>query len=266
MKTVTANGVEIAFRDEGRGTPLLLVHGFPLDHTMWKHQIEGLSSVCRVIAPDLRGFGRSRAMGAKVTMERLADDLAALVDALGAGEPIVFCGLSMGGYVAWEFWKKYRAGVRGLVLCDTRAAADSPEAAAGRRETARRVLAEGPAFLVDAMVPKLLAPGASATRPDLIESLSAMIRSANAQGVAAAALGMAERDDASTLLPRIDCPCLVVVGQYDAISPPDEMRAIAESIPGAQWVAVSDAGHMAPMENPDQVNAAIAAFLDGLSR
>ena len=106
--------------------PLLLVHGFPLDHTMWAAQIEAISSRCRVIAPDLRGFGRSPPAGERTTMEQFADDLAGLLDAIGISEPVVYCGLSMGGYIGWQFWRKHANRLRGLILCDTRATADSP--------------------------------------------------------------------------------------------------------------------------------------------
>jgi len=131
--------------ERGSGVPLLLVHGYPLDHSMWQGQIEGLGDACRVIAPDLRGFGASGVTPGTVTMGQMADDMAALLDALKIHEPIVFCGLSMGGYVAWQFALRHRQRLTKLILCDTRAAADSPEAAAGRLKTADKVLDEGAA-------------------------------------------------------------------------------------------------------------------------
>jgi pimeloyl-ACP methyl ester carboxylesterase len=198
-------------------------------------------------------------------MEEFADDLAALLDQLEVDEPVVFCGLSMGGYVAWQFCRKYPHQVRGLILCDTRAGADTPQAAAARLETADQVLGEGPGRLVESMIPKLFAPSTMAARPELVESVRGVMLSANRVGIAAAARGMAERPDAASMLPGIGCPTLVLVGRLDAISAPEEMRAVAEAIPRARFVQIPEAGHMSPMENPARFNAAVLAFLDELS-
>lgn len=261
MHKYTLHGFSLATTDQGSGLPVVLVHGFPLDHAMWDAQITALSARQRVLAPDLRGFGESGVTEGTVTMEQFADDLADLLDAAGIREPAVLCGLSMGGYVAFEFWRKYAARLRGLVLCDTRANADTPEAAANRRQTAQRVLAEGPAFLAETMIPKLLAPGTLQTRPDIVNTLRQMILSCNAGGVAAASRGMAERMDFTPHLAEIRCPTLVLVGSKDAISTAEEMRAMAGKIPGAKFVAIEGAGHMSPMERPAEVSAAIGAFL-----
>ncbi len=262
MKTFEVNGVELAAVDRGAGVPVVLVHGFPLDHTMWEAQIEALAQRYRVVAPDLRGFGRSGVTDGKVTMEQFADDLAGMLDALGIGEPVVLCGLSMGGYVAWQFRRRHADRLRALVLCDTRAVADSPEAARGRLETADRVAGEGPASLVDAMLPKLLAESSRKRSPHVAESIRRVIRTADARGVAAAARGMAERPDVTSELAGIDCPTLVLVGRLDRLSTPDEMRAMAEAIPGARLTVIPDAGHMSPMENPTDFNAALLDFLE----
>ena len=266
MKTQTAGGIELATVDQGSGLPLVLVHGFPLDHTMWNAQVEALSSHYRVIAPDLRGFGQSGVTPGKVTMEQFADDLAALLDCLGVDEPVVFCGLSMGGYVAWQFWRRHRSRVRGLILCDTRAVADTAEQAAGRLTMADRAVREGPAPLVEGMMPKLFARGTVEADPDLVESLRQVMLRSDPEGIAAAGRGMAERPAATATLSRIDCPTLVIVGQFDAISTVEEMRSIAAAIPGAGFVEIAGSGHMSPMERPAEVNAAIAGFLGELER
>lgn len=265
-KTLTVGDVELALVDRGRGVPLLLVHGFPLDHTMWNAQIDALAEHCRVVAPDLRGFGASQITAGTVTMETFAGDLAGLLDVLGIDEPVVVCGLSMGGYVAWQFWRQYAQRLRGLVLCDTRSAADAPEAAHARLETARRVLREGTAPLADAMMPKLLAPQTPAAQPQVVESLRAMIGRAVPEGIAAALRGMAERPDVTGLLGEIRCPALLIVGRHDAISTVDEMEGIARAIPGARLVEIADAGHMTPMENPAAVNQALRQFVQHLDR
>jgi 3-oxoadipate enol-lactonase len=284
MKSLSVRGTELRCVDCGQGRPVLFVHGFPLDHTMWAAQIEAISRQHRAIAPDLRGFGLS-AVAEKgrgpicvehppgrsgkldlspfppVTMEQFADDLAAMLDALGVREPVVYCGLSMGGYIALQFQRKYAARLRGLVLCDTRSAADTPEAVVARRAMADRVLKEGPAFVADAMLPRLFCETTRQQRPEIVEGLRQVILANSPHGIAAATLGMAERPDMTASLKEIACPTLVIVGQEDAISLPAEMRGMAEAIPGARFAEIPAAGHMAPMENPAAVNAAIVEFL-----
>ena len=265
MKTQTVNAVELAFVDQGAGSPVVLLHGFPLDHRMWNAQIDALSERHRVIAPDLRGFGRSGVTDGPVSMEQFADDLAALLDALEVSERITLCGLSMGGYVAFQFWKRYNSRLRGLILCDTRAAGDTPEMAAARHEMADRVLREGPAPLVEGMMPKLFAEATLEYRPEVIDSVHRVMMRTDPKAIAAAARGMAQRPDVSRMLAKIDCPTLVIVGELDAISTVDEMRAIAEAVPGAQFVEIAGSGHMSPLEKPAEVSAAMLEFLDGLS-
>jgi pimeloyl-ACP methyl ester carboxylesterase len=261
MQTVHVEGSDLKVLDRGAGSPVLLVHGFPLDHTMWRHQIESLSSTHRVIAPDLRGFGGSTATPGAVTMERFADDLNDALTSLGVDEPVTLCGLSMGGYVAWQFWKKHRSRLRRLVLCDTRAQPDTAEAAKNRLAMAERVLAEGPSVAAEAMLPKLFAAKSQQRIPEVIEAQRRVMLAATPEGIAAALRGMAERPDARPWLPRVDVPTLVVVGSEDPISPPAEMREIAAAISGAQFVEVASAGHMAPLEQPEAVNAALRRFL-----
>lgn len=261
MKRVAIGDIELAVVDWGQGVPLLLVHGFPLDHSMWGGQIEGLSDFCRVIAPDLRGFGQSDVTSGTVTMGQMADDLAALLDGLEVHEPVVFCGLSMGGYIGWEFFIRHRDRVRGLVLCDTRAIGDTAEGAQGRRETAAKVLVEGPQGLIDGMIPKLFSEATIANRKDIVEETCRVMMGIAPDGIAAASRGMAERIDATALLASIDCPTLVVVGEEDAISTVEEMRSIADAIPGSRLVKVAGAGHMSPLEAPADVNEAIRQFV-----
>jgi pimeloyl-ACP methyl ester carboxylesterase len=261
MTTVLIKDARINVNERGSGTPLVLVHGYPLDHSMWQGQIDGLSDTCRVIAPDLRGFGASDVTPDTVTMEQMADDIAGLLDALKISEPIVFCGLSMGGYVAWQFALKHRARLARLILCDTKAVADTSEAAAGRRKTAERVLAEGAAVAAEALLPKLFALATYKQQPQIVEATRQVILRTKPEGIAAALRGMAQRPDVTSRLPEINVPSLVLCGQHDGISPPDEMRQIAARMPNARYVEIPDAGHMAPLEQPAVVNAAMREFL-----
>jgi len=262
MQLIRAGDIELAVTTQGhQGHPLLLVHGFPLDHTIWQPQIDFFVDHCRVITPDLRGFGRSGVTAGTVTMEQMADDLVALLDALNITDKVIFCGLSMGGYVGWQFWRKYRARVLAMIMCDTRAVADTAEGAAGRRKLAAATLKDGSSVAADAMLPKFFASGTQHEQPQLVDRVRAMIERNQPAGIAAALEGMAIRPDARELLPTIDVPALVVVGEEDSISTVDEMREIADAIPDAGWVAVPKAGHLAVVENPAVVNEAIAEFI-----
>jgi pimeloyl-ACP methyl ester carboxylesterase len=232
---------------------------------MWAAQIDALVAHCRVIALDLRGFGES-SLGSTdpqsgVSMERYADDLMELLDAIPVSEPIVLAGFSMGGYVAWQFVRKYMARLRGLIQCDTRAASDTEDARAGRLKMADHVDEWGAARVAEMMGPKLLAPRTFETKPEVVAAVRQVVVRTPPAAIAAAQRGMAARPDVSSLLPQIQLPTLVVVGQYDAISPPMEMHAIANAIPNAQFVEIPAAGHMTTMENPLAVNAAFTRFL-----
>lgn len=264
MKTVPIPDGGLATIDRGDGMPVLLVHGFPLDHTMWDRQIEALARNYRVIAPDLRGFGRSSAGGEMTTMEQFADDLAAILDALNVEVPVVLCGLSMGGYIAFQFWRRHSARLRALALCDTRAIADTAEGAAARLTMAERVLRDGPGFVADMMLPKLFTVESRTPERDYLESTRRVILSTDPRGIAAAARGMAQRPDFTGRLGHISVPTLVLVGSEDALSAPEEMRAIAAAIPGSRFIEIAGAGHMSPLEKPDEVTEALAEFLNAV--
>jgi 3-oxoadipate enol-lactonase len=261
LRTIDVSGVRYRVADEGTGPVILFAHGFPLDHTMWSSQIEEFSKTHRVIAPDLRGFGGTDGVLYAVSMERYADDLAELLEALQADRPITFCGLSMGGYIAWQFALRHPRWVGRLILCDTRAVADPPEAAANRLKMADIVLKDGPEPVAWAMMPKLFAPIATPSHRMLQDRVRSMVMNTDPRAIAAAHRGMALRADVSSLLPNLHVPTLVICGEHDAISPPLEMKAIADALPDARFQLIPEAGHMAPMENPVAVNRAIHDFL-----
>lgn len=268
MQQIAVPNGTIGVLAQGRGEPVLFVHGFPLSHEMWRKQTEAFGKGYRVIAPDLRGFGESKLATASaattLTMENFADDLHVLLHAVFVDRPVVLCGLSMGGYVAWQFLRKYRDRLKALILCDTRATADSQEQAAGRHKLAEQVIALGPHAAVDAMLPRLVSPKTAERQPGVVSDLRKMILGNNALSIAATLRGMAERPDCTSILPSIDVPALVLCGKDDQITPAAEMKTMAQAIPGAQYVEIPEAGHMAPMENPDVVNATIDRFLKTL--
>jgi pimeloyl-ACP methyl ester carboxylesterase len=270
MKSVEISTGWLAYIDCGTGPTVLLVHGFPLDHDMWLAQIGVLDEHARVIAPDLRGFGQSTLDTGdperEISMERYADDLAELLDAIvpAVKQPVVLVGFSMGGYVAWQFVRKYPQRVRALVQCDTRAAADSEEARAGRLKMAEKVGEWGSGRIAEMMGPKLIAPQSFETKPDVVARVRAVVEGTSPDGIAAAQRGMAARPDMTGFLPQIQVPTLIIVGAEDVISPPSEMQAISDKIPNAKFVVIPDAGHMTTMENPCAVNQALLDFIKSL--
>jgi 3-oxoadipate enol-lactonase len=254
----------MAYTDAGQGLPLLFIHGYPLSRSLWQLQIEALSDVARVLAPDLRGFGDSQSVPGPYSMDLFADDLNAFLDALGIAEPAVICGLSMGGYVAFAFYRKYAHRVRGLVLTSTRAAPDTAEGKARRDQAAAEAMQAGVASVVDGMLPKLLAPQNLKKRPELVERASSIMASASLQGVVGALNAMKERPDSTPTLGRIAVPTLVVHGAEDSIVPLEEARQMAAAIPGARLEVIPDAGHLLNIENPQVYNQALRQFLDSL--
>ncbi len=261
MPTISLSDISLNCIDAGDGPAILFAHGFPLDHSMWRHQLDEFAATHRVIAPDLRGFGRSGVTPGTVSMEQLADDLAALLDELGVTEPVVFCGLSMGGYIGWQFFRRHRHRLRALVQCDTRAIADTPEGVANREKLARLVLENGTEPVAAAMLPNLFAEPTTPARQAAIEETRQAVLRTSPEGIAAASLGMSVRPDVTADLPSINVPTLLIVGEDDRISTVEEMRGIADAIPSAELSVISDAGHMSPLENPSAVNAAIRSFL-----
>lgn len=248
-----------SYTDRGRGGALVLVHGFPLDRRMWDEQIDVLSKSCRVIAPDLRGFGCSNRAGA-FTIESLAEDVHELVEQLGV-KPIVLAGLSMGGYVTLAYAKKYPADLRGLVLIDTKAAADTPEAREGREKMIQLVRARGAAAVAEQMMPKMLSEGTRRSRPGVVNALRTLMNECPPATIEHALAAMRDRPDRTGELASIRAATLVIVGDSDVITPPDVAEAMRSQIPHATLQVIRGAGHMSPMEQPEPVNQAIERFV-----
>jgi pimeloyl-ACP methyl ester carboxylesterase len=264
---VTLNGIELEWRERGDGDVVVFIHGFPFNSAMWGHQLAAMPPDFRGLAPDLRGFGASD-LGSEpvLTMELLARDIAGLLDHLGI-ERVVLCGLSMGGYVAFEFWRQFADRVRALVLCDTRAAADSGDTQRARKVLADRVRSEGPGPVIEALLPKLLSPSTARKREKGVAPMvRAMMEETPPETMARALLGMADRADAEALLRTIDIPVLVVVGSDDVITSRGQAEMLARGIRGARLELIESAGHMAPLEQPEEFNAVLSQFLVGLPR
>jgi 3-oxoadipate enol-lactonase len=257
------NGASLAVEVRGSGPAILFVHGYPLGRTLWRHAIGRLSG-WRCIAPDLRGMGESSLPETASSMSGYTDDLIGVLDALGV-ERAVICGHSMGGYIAFDMVRRYRTRVAGLVLISTRAEADSEEARRGRDESATRAAEAGPAAIADSMLPRLFARESLTRIPATVADVRAGILATPIPGIVAALMALRDRPDSRPLLGTLgSIPTLVLAGAADVITPPAGMRAMAEAIPGAQFVLVEGAGHLPPLEQPNVTTDTIARFLDGL--
>jgi pimeloyl-ACP methyl ester carboxylesterase len=240
---------------------VVLLHGFPLDRTMWSHQAPALAEAgYRVILPDLRGLGKSPAGDGPATMELMAKDVARLLVGLGIGR-YVLVGFSMGGYVAFELLKQMRENVVALGLIDTRAEADEPEAAQKRVESAGSVRRRGTDQVAEQMLPKFLTESTRDDHPELQKQLIDLMLAQAKPGAANALLGMAERADMREQLKAIAVPTLVIVGEKDPITPVDSAKAMADAIPGAKLVVIPDAAHLTPVERPELVTRALLDWL-----
>lgn len=253
-------GLEIAFTDEGVGIPLVLLHAFPLNRTMWQEQVEALRDICRIVAPDMRGFGESAGSHGPATMEEMARDVAALLDVLHV-ERAVIGGLSMGGYVAFAFLRLFPERVAGLILADTRPQSDDEDGRRTREENARRALDEGMEPIASAMLPKLLSQATREGTPNLVARVRSMIVSAKPESVAAALRGMAIRQDQRDLLPHIEAPALILVGSEDELTPPRDAELMSSRIPHSQLKVLDGAAHLSNLERPIEFNAALLDFL-----
>jgi len=261
LRIISLEDIELNVYDAGEGDPIVFVHGFPLDHTMWMAQLEEFSQTHRVIAPDLRGFGQSEDSPGIVPMEQFADDLSGILSQLHVTMPVTLCGLSMGGYIAWQFWKRHPQQLRRLILCDTRAVEDSPEAKQNRQQTSEQVLNHGASQLAETMPGKMFSLQTNESQPELIDQVKSTILRTSPMGISAALLGMAARPDVTSWLPQIRVPSLVIVGEDDTISTVQEMEAIAAALPVAEFQVIPQAGHLSPLEQPGIVNQTIHQFL-----
>ncbi len=260
ISILAPDGAELSVAAAGQGPTLMLLHGFPLDHRLWMHQIENLSANFHVIAPDLRGFGKSTSP-AGFSIAQLAADCEFIRQKLAPDAPLVLGGLSMGGYVALEYWAQYSHRLSGLVLSHTKPQGDDEPVRAKRLEMADAVLQRGTWEAVAEMLPKLISPATAGSRPQVVELVRDMMRSQPPQTIAAAQHAMAQRRDFLDQLPRIDVPVLVITGQDDPLAPPDSTARWAEIIPRQQFHAIPTAGHLSPLETPREFEALLEPFL-----
>jgi len=257
------NGIDMGYTDQGSGTPVVFVHGFPLNKSMWEEQVKGLSSQHRVIAMDLRGHGESESASGAYTMDLLADDVKGLLDHLRL-DRVVLVGFSMGGYAAFAFYRKYANRVRALVLADTRPQPDSPEAKQGRETTAQTALRDGVKGIAQGLSTRMLAPATVQGKPDLVKKVLDIMTSTPVNGYVGDLHALAQRPDSTPTLSQITCPTLIIVGDQDAVTPPADSRLMQEQIKGSKLATIAGAGHLSPIEQPEAFNKALSSFLSTL--
>jgi 3-oxoadipate enol-lactonase len=246
----------LGYDQAGSGDVLFLVHGFPVDRRIWQGQLDGLSGIRRVVAPDLRGRGKSPATGSW-SIDDHAGDVAETIRSLGV-DAVDLAGLSMGGYIAFALLRNHPELVRTLILVSTRAAQDPPDYRTGREMTAERARKFGTGALAESMLGGLLSPSVSeAVKSKVVE----MFNSVPGETSAADSLAMRDRADSTPMLSSITAPTLVVEGGDEGLLPEGSGKALADGIPGAQHVRVAGGGHFVPIENPEGFNDAVRAFL-----
>ncbi len=253
----------MGYDDVGTGLPVVFLHGFPHNRSLWAPQLHGLAAPCRRIALDLRGFGESSVLP-PYSMDQYADDVASALIVMNTG-PAVIAGLSMGGYIAFALWRRHPGLVRGLILADTRAGADDADGVAKRKamiEVARR---DGSGPIADQMIAGMIGKSTRAKHPDLADTMHTMMEQAPPDGVAGALRAMYERPDSVPTLATISVPTLLVVGEEDVLTPPKEARAMHAAIAGSRLEVISGAGHVSNLERPAAFNHVASEFLTSLT-
>ena len=262
MPTIRTGDAQLFYEVDGRGPAVVLLHPFPLNHTFWEQVRPHLSGRYRVLMPDLRGHGQSELGEGAATMDKLARDLAELLRAEQVGKAI-FVGVSIGGYLLFEFWRRHREQVAALVLANTRPGAETSESKALRLQSAERVIHEGTAGFVEEMMPKVLAQSTRETRPDIVAAARRMMQQMSPQDIAGVQRGMAERPDSVLTLSTIDVPTLIIAGEDDSV-PLSEAELMRRLISGSELRVIAGAGHYAALEKPEEFSALLRKFLDAL--
>jgi 3-oxoadipate enol-lactonase len=263
MERLRSDDAEIVYQVEGNGPPVVLLHPFPVHHEFWNPTVPALSSRYRIIRPDLRGHGDSDIGQGPAIMAKHAADVARVMDAVGVGKAALV-GCSIGGYILFEFWRRYRARVAALVICDSRPQPDNAEGRANRLKVAADVLEQGNEPFFAAQIPRLMGRTTIAARPDLVAGAHRMMQKMSAEDVSLVQRGMAERPDSVGDLRTISVPTLIVIGEEDILSTVADGDLMRQSIPGSQLKVIPKAGHYSPYEQPDAVGPLLRQFVDSV--
>ena len=252
----------VGYDSRGYGVPVLLMHAFPLSREMYADQASALAKSARILTFDAPGVGNSEP--GQVSIDGLADLAVGLLDALQIKTAVVG-GVSMGGYAALAFARRHPHRLRGLILADTRAAADSEEGRAGRRALADLALEKGSSAVAEQMLPKVLGASTLKRRRKIVERVRNMIEACPPETIATLSLALGARADSTSILSRIKVPTLVITGEEDGITPPSEAREWGSEIPHARIAEIAEAGHLANLEMPERFNALLGEYLESLS-
>ncbi len=264
MANLRSGNAELFYEVVGDGPGVVLLHPFPLNHKFWSAIAAQLSSRYRLILPDLRAHGASELGDGPVTMQKLADDLVRICREENAGKA-TFVGVSIGGYLLFEFWRRYRDQVKALVLANTRATAETSESRDARLLSADKVLREGPAGFIEEMLSRLVPQATRINRPDIVDAARKMMQAMSPDDIAGVQRGMAERPDSVATLATIDVPTLILAGAEDSV-PLDEFQLMQERIAGSELRVISGAGHYAALEKPEEFGGLLRRFLDRVPR
>jgi 3-oxoadipate enol-lactonase len=265
MQKIVIDDADIFYDVAGAGPPVILLHPFPANHQFWLPVAAHLSSRYQLVMPDLRAHGRSALGNGPATMQKHASDVARVMTDAGVDRaPLI--GVSIGGYTLFEFWRRFRDRVSGLVLCNTKAQADTAKACASRLEAANDVLQRGTEPFFESMLPKLLGETTRHSRPDLVEGALRMMRQMSAEDVAGVQRGMAERPDSVSTLKTINAPVLIITGDEDNMTGVPEAELMKQNIAGSQMKVIGKAGHYSPWEQPEEAGKLLRQFLDSMSR
>jgi 3-oxoadipate enol-lactonase len=266
MTKAKVNHTEIAYETTGKGTPLVLIHGHPFDHTMWHPQVEAFSVSYKVITPDLRGYGKSSLPKMEGTkFEDYATDMLCLMDHLKVNR-FHLAGLSMGGQIIMEIFRQAPQRIKTLIFADTFAGLDTPDVKQGRYDTAARLENEGMAAYADEVISKMIRPAHVSSMPEVADHVIKMMKSTSPEAAALALRARAERIDYLTeVLPEINIPTLVIVGREDEFTPVAKAKELKENLQNCKLVIIEDAGHMPNLEHPDEFNKVVLDFLESVN-
>lgn len=264
MERLRSDDAEIVYEIQGDGPPVILLHPFPCHHEFWNPIAPALNSRYRLITPDLRGHGDSEIGEGPALVSKHAQDVARVMDAAGIGKA-VFIVCSIGGYIWFEFWRRFRERVGALALCNTRPQADTVEARSNRLKAAADVLEQGTEPFLESMIPKLMGRTTVGTRPDLVEGARRMMRKMSPQDISLVQRGMAERPDSVGDLKTISVPTLIVMGEEDVLSTAADGELMRQSIADSRLKMIPKAGHYAPWEQPELVGKILRQFLDDVA-
>jgi len=260
---IRSDDIQLYYETTGSGFPLVLLHPFPVDHEFWSPLTGTFQTRYKVILPDLRAHGRSEVGNGSATMAKHAEDLLRLLDAEQVAKA-VFIGVSIGGYILFEFWRRYRERVQALALSNTRAEPDTEQGRANRMKSIEDSRLRGTAPFLDAQLQNLIGETTRHNRPDIVAKARKMMDAVTVDGLAAIQRGMAERADSVPTLQSIDVQTLLIAGEEDTLTPVANAQTMQQRIRRASLSVIPQAGHYAALENSNEFARVLQQFIDGL--